>query len=290
MKSLKNIQGVTMIELLIVTMVLAIIATISFVMVSNVIEKTRLDADYATVINLNASTRLYHTQSTTDEMFLDTSVSSEDLLTYLYEQGYINTIPVPQSKDAEFIWHYPTKLWTLVVDDSQLFIATDEKHFTAHASFTYRITSYDLVGGTSIVIPKTINDVTITAITGLNDLGLTSVVIKGSLTHILNQAFRNNNITSVTFNEGVEVIGILAFDNNNITEVILPNSITIVGASAFHNNAITRIVIGDGVSIGDSYSFGTNRPGGSSNFHEVYASPTGGAGTYVFDGVNRVKE
>jgi len=58
-KRLKNERGLTLVELLAVFVILAIIATIAFVMIGNVIENSKQDAHIANAQQLIASAKLY---------------------------------------------------------------------------------------------------------------------------------------------------------------------------------------------------------------------------------------
>src|SRR5690625_1919833 len=62
MKRLKNQKGLTLVELLAVIVILAIVGTIAFVMIGNVIENSKKDAHVANAQQLIASAKLYDTQ------------------------------------------------------------------------------------------------------------------------------------------------------------------------------------------------------------------------------------
>ena len=156
--------------------------------------------------------------------------------------------------------------------------------------------SYPLI--TDVVIPKTINDVTVKHIgdssfancgNGLaapssykgyhnnvsimpfnndknivmdtiesSDCRLTSVVIPDSVTTIGDWAFQNNNLTSVIIPDSVTTIGDSAFLRNNLTSVVIPDSVTTIGYKAFSSNNLTSVVIPDSVTTIGDYAFGYN--------------------------------
>ena len=73
---------------------------------------------------------------------------------------------------------------------------------------------------TNIVIPATV-------INGNNFYAVTSIA---------SGAFYGQNLTSVTFNQGLLTIGSLAFANNNLTSLTFPSSLTSIGNKAFISN------------------------------------------------------
>ncbi len=94
---------------------------------------------------------------------------------------------------------------------------------------------YNTDGGSSVSIPQTVNyqgaDYTLTAIE--------------------NNAFRDNQLTSVQIPDGVTSIGINTFLNNQLASVIIPNSVTSIGAGAFRDNQLSSVELSDGLtSIG----------------------------------------
>ncbi len=162
---------------------------------------------------------------------------------------------------------------------------TPEYCFTTSGS---TITDYNCYEGnsngyetiTDVVIPETINGVTMTAIgdtynsgqkkikkmynvvslvsegTG-NSLfekkGLTSVVIPNTITYIGEYAFSRNNLTSVTIPNSVTTIGKEAFWNNNLTSVTIPNSVTTIESGAFVSNpTLTSIIVDSNNKVYDS--------------------------------------
>ena len=155
--------------------------------------------------------------------------------------------------------------------------------------------SYPLI--TDVVIPKTINDVTVKHIGDesfatcgkgpllmsykendnnisimpfnndknivmdtieSSDCRLTSVVIPDSVTTIGYRAFQNNNLTSVVIPDSVTTIEDMAFQSNNLTSVVIPDSVTTIGNEAFSSNNLTSVVIPDSVTTIGEGAFGAN--------------------------------
>ena len=119
---------------------------------------------------------------------------------------------------------------------------TDEKYFTVTntGNGTCKIVSFDVSGGTDVIIPNTINGLTVTSL-GNNSFahkGLTSVVIPETVTQI------DNGYWSITESYG-------AFSYNNLKSLIIPASVTSIGGQAFlfAGDLGDRLVIGQNVKV-----------------------------------------
>jgi hypothetical protein len=88
------------------------------------------------------------------------------------------------------------------------------------------------------------------------------------------EAFRNNNLTSVTIPDSVISIEDRAFWNNNLTSVTIPASVTYIGDGAFSNNNLTSVTIAANVPV--------DRAGIRDGFSEAYNTNGKKAGTYVY--------
>ena len=100
------------------------------------------------------------------------------------------------------------------------------------------ITGYNIEGGTDVVIPSQIDGKTVAAIGGnaFNDsdtglgLGITSVIIPNTITSIGYEAFRNNQIISITFPDTPITLGCGVFEGNPIVEdssYSFPSNVTV---------------------------------------------------------------
>jgi len=87
MKRLKNERGLTLVELLAVIVILAIIGTIAFVMIGNIIENSKKDAHIANAQQLIAAAKLYDA----DQGIEGGSISSDALHT----EGFLDPLVDP---------------------------------------------------------------------------------------------------------------------------------------------------------------------------------------------------
>jgi len=72
---------------------------------------------------------------------------------------------------------------------------------------------------------------------------LTSITIPESIDIIWNHAFENNNLTSINIPDSVTIIGERTFAGNNLTSVIIPDNVKNIWNGAFINNNITSVTI-----------------------------------------------
>jgi hypothetical protein len=105
-----------------------------------------------------------------------------------------------------------------------------------------------------------------------------------TITQIYQDVFRSKGLTSVTFASGGSLTRIHArsFMNNSLTEVTLPSTVTNIDYGAFMDNPIDKVTIGSGVTLA------TKVFRNSDTFQTAYLA--GGAGTYIYDGVNWIKQ
>lgn len=301
-KTLRNDTGVTMVELLITIVILGIIALFSTILVGEIIENTKQKGDVAVVSNLNEASRLmrYSNASATSDIFDDYN-TNEQRLDLLLAEGYISKYPEPLIDTNSYEYDLATDLWVLAGSGgSIIYTDTDESFFTISAT---KLTGYDVAGGLSVVIPKSVNGTSITDIgqdcfkglaintviipegitrisgNSFHTNNLTTVSIPNSVTRIWHNAFNANQISSISFGNGVTRIEAGAFSNNSLSSLSLPSSVSYVGSGAFGygSNFITTITIGSDVTIDNSTSFGWY-----GNTFKTFYDLDKEAGTYTF--------
>lgn len=103
-------KGVTLVELLAVIVILGIIASISIIMLADVIKNSRIKADIENVNVLNRATYYYTLSESDDNLFAGLS-SNEERIDFLVEEGYLNKVVSASVKDTEFIWDSDSSVW-----------------------------------------------------------------------------------------------------------------------------------------------------------------------------------
>lgn len=280
MKKIKNKHGFTLIEIIIVSLILAIVLMILIPKINLFIINAKLASDQATVKQLNSATSLYYIKEHNDNPFEDSSKSSEYLLNVLLNEKLITHIVSAQSKDAKFIWVLSDKSWYLQLGSNSYVISfTDGISLNTDGYYIGRIYGSYSSFSQAITIPTMLDGITVKRIWQdvFKSKGLTSVEFEldSQIIQIHARAFYDNNITSIIFPDTLERIDLWAFKNNQLTTINLPASIKTIEAQAFNGNAIQTITINsDSVSIGDQ-AFGDY----TEQFKQAFA--IGKAGTYI---------
>ncbi len=114
-KSIKH-KAMTLTELLVVVVLLGIIASISVVVIGNLISNTETKAYQKTVDALNDATKNYilWDQISTEDAFEGLETNS-DRISLLFTQGYITQVEQPNAPYS-FVWDIVSQSWTLSSD------------------------------------------------------------------------------------------------------------------------------------------------------------------------------
>ena len=92
---------------------LVIIPGLFSVFASGYMERVRLVADVETVRYLNSATNLYALSSSTQRTEVFAGITSDEgRLAVLVSAGLYDSLPQPQSKYGQFLWHEETLQWT----------------------------------------------------------------------------------------------------------------------------------------------------------------------------------
>ena len=206
---------------------------------------------------------------------LDTNFGDEldmPVLTKAYtETLYLPTVgnlPVPTRKDYTFEgWYTEESGGTRINEDDTL--SGGDRTLYAHWSTTLpdpvftvnwkgEITDVTLNGHTEIVVPETVNDITVTAIGARAFDGrrvsanknLLRVTLPDTIKNIDSSAFYDcAKLREVNIPEGVTNIALTAFNYcASLESVDIPGSVETIGSSAFANcSNLVSVTIGDGV-------------------------------------------
>ena len=256
-------NGFTLIELLAVIVILAVIALIATPMIINVIENSRRGAFKESVNNAISAAELKKASTATN--FDEISVANLEM------EGTKLTGTIKKSGNVYIAYNVTDGNYCANGEKGKLVITeggcslppTPTECFTFTSS-TGTITKYNGITETcpsDVVIPNTINGVTVKVIGATNPgaqqsfyaKGITSVTIPDSVTSIGDYAFMSSQLTSVTIGNSVTSIGNNAFYGNRLTSITIPDSVTSLETNAFGSNQLTSVTIPNSVtSIGAS--------------------------------------
>ena len=112
-----------------------------------------------------------------------------------------------------------------------------------------------------VSIPPQIRGLPVTTIreNAFKEMGLTSIIIPNSVTHIGKASFAGNQLTRVTISESITTIGEDVFRDNKLTSVTIPNSVTHIGKSSFAGNELIHVTIPESVTDIGENAFGNNK-------------------------------
>lgn len=104
-----------------------------------------------------------------------------------------------------------------------------------------------------VVIPEQIGGIAVSSIGtyAFGDKRITSVTIPDSVASIDVDAFYGNQLTSVIIPDSVISIGSVAFSDNQLTSVTIPDSVMTIGDFAFAGNPLTTVSVKTGTALGD---------------------------------------
>ncbi len=127
---------------------------------------------------------------------------------------------------------------------------------------TVDVISTTLTG--SLHIPETvIFDATVYTVTAIVDDAfrngqLTSVALPNTITSIGEDAFRDNQLTDLVVPNALTTLGEHAFQNNQITSVDIPGSLTVLENSVFQDNQLSSISLAEGITTIGPFAFQFN--------------------------------
>lgn len=136
-------------------------------------------------------------------------------------------------------------------------VPTDEKYFiyVNNGDGTCTLTDYDINGPKDVVIPSTLNSLTVTTIgnRAFQSKGITSVIMSDSITRVADGswdpnrtpqrygAFTGNTLNFVIFSNNLQYLGAHSFAYTKLSAVALPDSLTTISWAVFEGCPLTSI-------------------------------------------------
>lgn len=286
--------GFTIVELLIVVVVIAILATITIVSyngITKTADESALKSDLKTAstkIAIYYATNSDYPASLTGDVATESSGST---FNYTRISSSSFCLSATSKRNANLVYK---------TDESGVMrpgACASSPVYTAAACFVFNSTTqtitdyYNNEGNNSanpacprsVAIPPTINGVAVrvlgTASFSMNLL--TSVSIPDSVTTIGNYAFDADLLTTLTIPASVTTLGNNAFSSNLLTTLTIPNSVTTIGMSAFSNNTLESITLPSSLTSIPASAFSYNQ------FSTLtIPSSITSIGSYAFEGNN----
>lgn len=112
---MRNIKGVTIVELLIVIVVMGVISAFAVVSISKILTSVNRNVDELTVDSLNVATSYYSFYNIERPIFQEESTDAEKI-SLLYTEGYMDKLATTKSENASFEWDEETLVWRLNID------------------------------------------------------------------------------------------------------------------------------------------------------------------------------
>ena len=266
-------------ELLIVLVVVGILSGSVMLMSNNVLNRTKVNADIATVRSLNTATVIYKTM---ENLYLNSDAfygfnNDQDRIQELLKSGQINSTPVPNVSETSFSWNIASQKWVISVN-----VTPPEPPDPPDPEKPFVVGENE---GVKMVLGE---DGKFSRLEGLYTGGHTDIFIPGKffdgypIKEISKIVFFNldKKLTSVVFEDGLVRIYNLAFAGNDLTKIVFPKSLEYIGPEAFVKNNLKTITIGERVEIIKG-AFAGQSVEAKVSFEEAYEK--GGAGTYNFE-------
>lgn len=292
-------NGFTIVELLVVIIVIAILASIAIVAYNGITREAAtsvLKADLRTAadqINIETVAGGGYPSSLNDVNNGEGLQQSEQTtFTYSSDSSSTFCLTAVSNRYDELIFHVDqTGSIKEGVCPGQVIAFTPEGCFSFNATYNLISDYYNNEQNNSsnpacpreVLIPSSINGVTVTTlgasafsgnqltsvtipntVTSIGALAfhtnqLTSVTIPNSTTNIAGAAFMNNQLSSVTISNSLTSISSEAFKNNQLTSITIPNSVTSIGNAAFEGNQITSVILPNSVTSIGNRVFQSNQ-------------------------------
>ena len=273
----KKKNAFTLIELLAVTVILAVILVIAIPRILDVIDVSKKDSFKISAQLIADSAEKKYVENKLNN--IDEEITCENV-TKLSKEDYESCkITFDNEGNAKVTIEGKGKFKDLAIcNGTKTSVELSDTCSTDAKYFAYEdveggisITGYSIEGGLDVVIPSNINGKQVVAIgdvafttRGVEPTGISTNKIEYNIQPLYSKKDNYEvvplaiytpvglGITSVIIPDTVISIGNYAFYGNKLTSVIIPNSVTSIGNSAFENNQLTNIIIPTSVtSIGE---------------------------------------
>lgn len=255
-------RGFTIVELLVVVVVIAILATITIVSYNGVVRRAEITGLQSSLRQASTKLALYNTDIGSYPEDLPNDVSnSADIAKFSYTRTSNNSfcLSAGSTKNTSLSFHM-TESGT--INDGYCvghpLIAVTQATCFAFNSVSKTITNYydnednsssNPVCPRDISIPSSIGGVAVTSIgiSAFKSKNLTSVIIPNSITSIARDGFSSNSLTSVVLPNSITSLSSSVFRYNQLNSVTLSNSLTAILTNTFAYNKLTSITIPNSV-------------------------------------------
>jgi prepilin-type N-terminal cleavage/methylation domain-containing protein len=246
-----NINGFTLVELMIVVAVIGLLSAIAVPIYTSNTESAKIATDQANLRILNSMTTIFRANNPVPDPFLNENNNNNDLMLTLINNGYLN-FPVESQVDGKnFQWNFNTLRWSYVdhLEDSEdaYVLLIDNVTFNAGRISEYTGDDKD------IFFPSTLDGELIKEIYQdvFKEKGLKSINFAdhSSLERIHARAFRDNELTEIVFPDSLKNIDTYSFENNKLQIIALPVNLEKIESHAFKNNELQNVVLPDNLEM-----------------------------------------
>lgn len=247
----RHTTGFTIVELLIVIVVIAILASIVIVSYSGIQNQARESSLKSDLQTAAIKVELYKVQQGSYPLSLEdagVSRSTQNTIAYITDSSTY-CINGTTTTSGTVIFH-TSQDGTVQAGGC----ATTPENCFAFNSATKTITNYYFGAGCprSVNIPPTIGGVAVQAIgdEAFTAMGMTGAIIPDSVKTVGVSAFDDNRISSLTLSRSLTTVATNAFRDNWLVSVTIPSSVTSVASGAFvANNMLKTAYVPNGLVV-----------------------------------------
>lgn len=284
-------KGFTLVELIVTISIISILSLILAPSVLGMVKKAQEVTDSISTQQLNTMTAISsidkNVQLTT--LFNDCKNDNERY-SLIMNTSNLKT-PIPAQKDAAFMWDQTKLQWVVAQANADVMLLPKVFNFkTSNIGEIDGFNTSNTINPTRLYLPVSNGATSITIVGNFKGGNIEYVKLPEGYTTIKNGTFENNKITELILPSTLKEIGGNAFKGNDLKSVSIGNGVTI-GASAFAENPDLNIVtFGTDVTfqLGQNNMFNYTADGGGNvnrtkNLISLYTDKIkGGPGTYKY--------